>query len=73
MADRAMGFVIFCAPTLPHNPEDFIQALTTRPTPCLDGVPVSEHNMTRWVERRSATLQCRNALHVDLCFNFEGS
>jgi len=76
MADRAMGFVrkaraakqplfLWFAPTLPHSPTDFMKDLATHPTPCLDGVPVSEHTMTRWVERRSATLQRLNALHVD--------
>ena len=76
MANRAMGFVrkaraakqplfLWFAPTLPHSPEDFTKALATHPTPCLDGVPVSEHEIARWAERRIATLQRLNALHAD--------
>ena len=76
MADRAMGFVrkaraaklplfLWFAPTLPHAPTDFMNDLASHPTPCLDGVPVPEHERTRWVQRRRATLQRLHALRND--------
>lgn len=76
MADRAMGFVrtaraakqplfLWFAPTLTHSPADFMEALARHPEPCLDGVPVPEHEMTKWVERRRTTLQRLQGVHAD--------
>jgi arylsulfatase A-like enzyme len=76
MADRAMGFVrkaraakqplfLWFAPTLPHSPEDFMESLAQHPKPCLDGVPVLEHEISKWVERRQTTLRRLQGVHAD--------
>ena len=76
MADRAMGFVrkaraaklplfLWFAPTLPHSPEDFMKVLAQHPKPCLDQVPVPEHEMALWVERRRTTRQRLLGVHAD--------